>query len=109
MDDDYSIENITARLARAAAQTEPTGKTIKFDLGGDRPIIYDGAQTPAVVSNEDREVHATVRMSLQTFADLAEGRAHPATAMMTGKVKISGDMSAAMGLQRVLDHARASS
>jgi putative sterol carrier protein len=43
----------------------------------------------------------TIRASKETFEGIAGGEQSPTTAYMTGKIKIEGDMAAAMKLQKL--------
>jgi putative sterol carrier protein len=43
----------------------------------------------------------TIRASQETFTAIASGEQNPTTAYMTGKIKIDGDMGAAMKLQKL--------
>ena len=54
-----------------------------------------------VEADGDRADQADVSISLSgdTFEKIATGRQNPATAVFTGKVKIKGDMGAALKLQ----------
>lgn len=106
---EFTIESITKQLAQASVGEPPSGKVIKFDFGDGQVIIYDASVSPIAVSNLDRDASATVKMTLQTFAAIAQGKENPATALMTGKVKIGGDMAAALDLQKVMERARAAS
>ena len=47
------------------------------------------------------DADVTIRASEETFSAIAEGQQNPTTAYMTGKLKIDGDMSAAMKLQKL--------
>jgi len=44
---------------------------------------------------------ATISASAETFEKLAKGQQNPTTAYMTGKLKVKGDMGAAMKLQKL--------
>ena len=43
----------------------------------------------------------TIRASEDTFRAIASGEQNPTTAYMTGKLKVDGDMSAALKLQKL--------
>ena len=43
----------------------------------------------------------TIRASEETLVKIASGEANPTTAYMTGKLKIDGDMGAALKLQKL--------
>ena len=48
-----------------------------------------------------RGADATITTSAETFAKIVAGEQNPTTAYMTGKLKIKGDMGAAMKLQKL--------
>jgi len=48
------------------------------------------------------EPDVTIRASSETFARIREGKQNPATAYMTGKIKVEGDIGAAMKLKTLL-------
>jgi putative sterol carrier protein len=54
------------------------------------------------VSNDNSETDCTVGITLENLAALLTGDLEPATGFMMGKFKVSGDMSVAMKLQRVV-------
>lgn len=76
--------------------------TLKFDCGADGVVVIDGVSTPNSVDNQDRETDCSVGLTLDTLGDLLSGEVDPTTAFMTGRIKVSGDMSVALKLQRVL-------
>ena len=55
-----------------------------------------------VVREGDGEADARFAMSEETFQKLVAGKQNPAVAVMTGKIKISGDMAAAAKLKTLL-------
>jgi len=76
--------------------------TLKFDCGDDGVVLIDGLSTPNSVDNNDRETQCTVALTIASLTDMLAGDLDPTTAFMTGKIKVSGDMSVALKLQRVL-------
>ena len=48
-----------------------------------------------------RGADATITTSSDVFAQIVAGEQNPTTAYMTGKLKIKGDMGAAMKLQKL--------
>jgi putative sterol carrier protein len=76
--------------------------TLKFDCGDDGVVVIDGASTPNTVDNNDRETDCTIALAIDALGDLLSGELDPTTAFMTGRIKVSGDMSVALKLQRVL-------
>ncbi len=59
-----------------------------------------------MVSNEDRPADCTVSVSKDDLVALAQGRLDPMTALMRGRMKVTGDMSVAMQLQPILAKAK---
>jgi len=60
--------------------------------------IVDGAVD---VSEGGGEADTTISTSGETFEKIVAGEQNPTTAYMTGKLKIKGDMGAAMKLQKL--------
>lgn len=80
--------------------------TLKFDCGDDGCIFIDGKSTPNTVKNVTTGVSAdadcTVGITLDNLNAMLAGELDPVTGFMGGKLKVSGDMSIAMKLQRVV-------
>jgi putative sterol carrier protein len=73
-----------------------------FDIEGEGQWLVqvaDGAIT--VTEGADGEADATISTTAETFAKIVSGEQNPTTAYMTGKLKIKGDMGAAMKLQKL--------
>lgn len=96
-----TLEKVTERLRREAAKAESFGKSVKFDFGADGVIVVDATQAPPEVSNEDGPADTTLRVSLEDFTKLARGELDPMRAIFTRRLKVSGDMSAAMKLAQL--------
>jgi putative sterol carrier protein len=60
--------------------------------------VDDGSVT---VGEGAGEADCTISTSEETFMKLVRGEQNPTTAYMTGKIKIKGDMGAAMKLQKL--------
>ncbi len=76
--------------------------SLKFDCGADGVVYIDGKSTPNTVDNNDREADCTVAITTDNLAAMLGGTLDPVTGFMSGKFKVSGDMSVAMKLQRVV-------
>jgi putative sterol carrier protein len=98
MDMAACTESIRAKVGVASG----LDATLKFDCGADGVVVVDARAEPNTVSNEDRETDCTVTLSLANLAALLTGKLQPVTGFMMGKLKVSGDMSVAMKLQRVV-------
>lgn len=76
--------------------------TLKFDCGDDGSIFIDGKSTPNSVSNANSDADCTVAITLDNLNAMLSGDLDPVTGFMGGKLKVTGDMSIAMKLQRVV-------
>lgn len=88
--------------AKVGSSASSLGALLKFDCGADGVIVIDGKAVPNTVDNADRDADCTVALTLATLGDLISGELEPTTGFMMGKFKVSGDMSVALKLQRVL-------
>jgi putative sterol carrier protein len=75
--------------------------TYLFDIEGEGQwlvVVADGAIN---VTEGTGEADTTITTSGETFEQIVAGDQNPTTAYMTGKLKIKGDMGAAMKLQKL--------
>jgi putative sterol carrier protein len=93
---------IIEELQRKAATAGSLGATLKFDCGADGVAVIDGRSVPAVIDAINRDTDCTITISQDNLAALVSGALDPTVGFMTGKFKVSGDMSVALKLQRVL-------
>ncbi|MBV2358205.1 SCP2 sterol-binding domain-containing protein [Thalassococcus sp. CAU 1522] len=72
--------------------------TAKFVMGDEGSMIVDsnGAR------EGDGDADVTLTADVETFQEIFEGGLNPTAAFMSGKLKIDGDMGAAMRLASVL-------
>ena len=91
------IADITAALDDRRAFLP--GKRVKLDFGDTGIVMLDGIAER--IDNADGPADTTIRISLDNFIAMAQGRLSAAVAFMQGKLKVSGDMSTAMQFQSV--------
>jgi putative sterol carrier protein len=80
---------------------EGMNNTYVFDIDGAgvwSVAVADGAVT---VTEGSSDADCTFSASEETFEKIASGEQNATTAYMTGKLKIKGDMGAAMKLQKI--------
>ena len=71
-----------------------------FDFEGDGAVWAHG--TSAEVSDKDAD--CVISVDKADFISLAKGEMDPMMAFMSGKLKVTGDMSVAMGLQSIFSN-----
>jgi putative sterol carrier protein len=83
------------------SETAGMNNTYVFDIEG--AGVWQVAVTNGSVKVTEgvTDGDVTIRASKETFEGIASGEQSPTTAYMTGKIKIEGDMAAAMKLQKL--------
>lgn len=76
------------------------GKRVKLDFGSEGAVMLDG--NAHQVTEENGPADTTIKVAWEDWEALRDGRLDGMTAFMQGKLKVEGDMSAAMQLQGVL-------
>ena len=74
------------------------GSTAKFVIEDEGAIMIDESGVCA----GDEEAEVTLTANRETFEGILSGDVNPASAFMTGKLKIDGDMGVAMQLGQAL-------
>jgi putative sterol carrier protein len=84
-------------------QTKTAGMTNSyvFDIDGAGMWKVDVDDGKVTVSEGGGDADATISASEETFQKIAAGEQNATSAYMTGKLKIKGDMGAAMKLQKL--------
>jgi putative sterol carrier protein len=72
-----------------------------FDIDGEGQWVVAVRDGKLTVTEGAGEADTTISASGETFAKIASGDQNPTTAYMTGKLKIKGDLGAAMKLQKL--------
>lgn len=98
-----SVQEFFAELPSKVDPGKTAGMTNTFafeieDVGTWTVSVNDGAVN---VSEGASEADCTISASEETLLKIARGEANPTTAYMMGKLKISGDMGAALKLQKL--------
>jgi putative sterol carrier protein len=99
-----SVSQFFESLSTRADESKIAGmnNTYRFDVDGAGSWVVDVRDGKVTVTPDgDADPDTTISTSEETFQKLVSGEQNPTTAYMTGKVKIKGDMSAAMKLQKL--------
>ena len=83
------------------SRTEGMNNSYVFDIDGAGTWTVRVSDGAVKVSEGAEDADATITTSEETFERIAAGELNPTTAYMTGKLKLKGDMGAAMKLQKL--------
>jgi putative sterol carrier protein len=72
-----------------------------FDIEGEGQWLVNVSDGAVGVTEGTGDADATISTSGETFDKIVAGEQNPTSAYMTGKLKIKGDMGAAMKLQKL--------
>jgi putative sterol carrier protein len=88
--------------ARAdAGKTAGMNNSYLFDIEGAGQWLVSVEDGKVEVTEGGGEADTTITTSEETMMAVVKGEQNPTTAYMTGKLKIKGDMGAAMKLQKL--------
>ena len=93
---------ITDAMRQKMGNDSGLNAILKFDCGEDGVVVLDGRSSPNRVVNDDIDADCTIKISRTNLVALMTGQMDPTMGFMTGKFKVSGDMTVALKLQKVL-------
>jgi putative sterol carrier protein len=79
------------------------GYRVKFDLGDDGVIFWDGTQTPPVIDNAAREAYTIMSLSLASLEALIARALNPSVAYDTGQLTVHGSMGVALKISKLFE------
>ena len=97
-----NLEACTQAIRAKVGTDSGLDATLKFDCGSEGVIYVDGKSMPNSVSNADIDADCTIAITLENLNALLAGKLQPVTGFMLGKLKVKGDMSVAMRVQRAI-------
>jgi putative sterol carrier protein len=83
------------------SKLEGVNNSYLFDIEGEGQWLVDVRNGKLTVNEGGGDADVTISSSAETFEKIRSGEQNPTTAYMTGKLKIKGDMGAAMKLQKL--------
>lgn len=93
-----NLQDITNQFKEQATKAPAMDKTLKFVF--DEGIVFlDLTGESPSITNDDKDADCTITTSIATLDALRKGELNPMISVMSGKVKIKGDMGVAMKLQ----------
>ena len=96
-----TLQELTEQIRSKVTHADNIDATIK--LTTDQGVVYiDANQSPAAVSNEDKPADCDLQVSIDNLVKLGKGDLNPMMAVMSGKLKIKGDMGLAMKMGQLM-------
>jgi putative sterol carrier protein len=98
-----NVQEFFASLASRADTSKTAGMTNSylFDIEGAGQWHVDVDDGTVSVREGGGDADVTISASEETFQRIIAGEQNPTSAYMTGKLKVKGDMGAAMKLQKL--------
>lgn len=96
-----TLDQITERVRAAVGTDSGVDARIKFLFGQDGILLIDGRSRPNQVLNTDGDSDITITVSMENFERIIDKKLNPKFALMTGKMRLKGDIRIAMRLDRV--------
>jgi putative sterol carrier protein len=98
-----TVQEFFDNLSGSVDEAKTAGMTNSylFDIEGAGQWVVAVDDGDVDVSQGPGEADATITTSEESFLAISRGELNPTTAYMTGKLKIKGDMGAAMKLQKL--------
>jgi putative sterol carrier protein len=84
-----------------ASKTAGVNNSYLFDIEGEGQWKVDVREGRVSVTEGTGEADVTITTTGENFGKIIAGEMNPTTAYMSGKLKIKGDMGAAMKLQKL--------
>ena len=96
-----TLEELTNRVRTAVGDESGLKAKVKFNFGADGFIFIDGVVKPNQVSNENADSDITITLSMENFQKIIDKKLSPQVALMTGRMRLKGDMRIALRLNPV--------
>jgi putative sterol carrier protein len=95
------LASITQRVRDAVGTDSGLDARVKFNFGSDGFLYIDGKSNPNSVGNDDAPSDIALTVSLENFERIIDKKLNPKLALMTGKMRLKGDIRIAVRLDKV--------
>ena len=96
-----NLDQITERVRDAVGSDSGVDARIKFVFGDEQFMLIDGKSRPNQVLNANGDSDITITVSMENFERIIDKKLNPKFALMTGKMRLKGDIRIAMRLDKV--------
>lgn len=96
-----TLQELTDEIRNKVTHADNINATVK--LVTDQGVIFiDATQSPAIVTNNDGAADCELHVSIDNLVRMGTGDLNPMMAVMSGKLKIKGDMGVAMKMGQIM-------
>lgn len=96
-----TLQELTNQIKNKVTHADNINATVK--LATDQGVVYiDATQSPAAVSNDNKPADCELQVTVDNLVKMSNGDLNPMMAVMTGKLKIKGDMGIAMKMGQIM-------
>lgn len=98
-------ERVLQKLIANPDGAAAVGKAVAIEIrgeGGGRWVVDCAKAPPVLQQSEDAAATAFIKMDVAVFEGLISGSLSPQTAFLSGKVRVEGDLGAAVRLGSLL-------
>ena len=96
-----TLQELTDQIRVKVTHADNINATVK--LATDQGVVYiDATQSPATVSNDNKPADCELQVTVDNLVKMSNGDLNPMMAVMTGKLKIKGDMGIAMKMGQIM-------
>ena len=96
-----TLQELTEQIQTKVKYADSLNAKVK--LVTDQGVVYiDATQSPAIVSNDDKPADCDLSVSMDNLVKMGTGALNPMMAVMSGKLKIKGDMGIAMKMGQIM-------
>jgi putative sterol carrier protein len=96
-----TLQEVTDRVRTAVGDNSGLDAKIKFKFADQGTLYIDGKSHPNQVHNVDEDSDITISLSLDNFVRIIDKQLNPKLALMTGRMRLRGDIRIAMRLDKV--------
>ena len=96
-----SLEQVTERVRASVGVESGLDARIRFKFGDGEFLFIDGKSVPNRVDNSDAESDIVITVSRENFEKIVDKQLKPQVALMTGRLRLRGDIRIAMRLDKV--------
>jgi putative sterol carrier protein len=96
-----SLQELTEQIRAKAANADNIDATAKI-VTDEGVVFIDAQQSPVTVSNDDKPADCEMHVTVDNLIRIGTGDLNPMMAVMSGKLKIKGDMGVAMKMGKIM-------